>query len=571
MWATGSGISFNDLYSLSKELLTKKDELLLIWEEHCTECFVPLCYHTCALYVNRYDGKCERFVDGIQLNLDRDKKLTFKRWAKLETKFNVKLRGRLLNIAVLYVYYLTRNFLFLFPKHSIRSRCFGLINAIIYKIYDLFPIRETKESFELLFKFKSDIQIRNFQIEIVNQKGEVFFKDRIKIYPLTETLEISTPKLKISKGFVRITVDEDANYTFIFKDIEMRLLEQTSEINKKIVGTDEFVKIVFWDLDNTVWNGVLIEGAVFLRHEIRDLIIHLNSLGIVNAVISKNNFENAEERLKELELFDLFIGYQINWNPKSENILNLLRVLNLRAANAVFVDDSKFEREEVKSNIPQIKVYDENQILSVQSLSDFNPPQSSESQNRISSYRAILQRENDFVEQQTDYAVFLLKSNVTLVIEDLNELEWNRAFELLSRSNQLNFSGKKYSWDQFKDSAKTGKWFFGKVSDRYGDYGKTILAKIESSGDQITITDLTISCRIAKRNIEAAFFRFLFESMHIKKISCLFVCSEKNQMLQQVLSDLQINFQNQNCDLQILDIYDSEVLSEHAKVVKVVF
>lgn len=41
---------------------------LIYWGEHCMECAVPLCYHNCEEWHERYDQKCRRFYYGIYDN-----------------------------------------------------------------------------------------------------------------------------------------------------------------------------------------------------------------------------------------------------------------------------------------------------------------------------------------------------------------------------------------------------------------------------------------------------------------------------------------------------------------------
>ena len=50
------------------------------------------------------------------------------------------------------------------------------------------------------------------------------------------------------------------------------------------------IKCVVWDLDNTLWNGVLLEdGHVSLRAGVVDIIKTLDSRGILNSIASKKN------------------------------------------------------------------------------------------------------------------------------------------------------------------------------------------------------------------------------------------------------------------------------------------
>ena len=53
---------------------------------------------------------------------------------------------------------------------------------------------------------------------------------------------------------------------------------------------------------------------------------------------------------------DDFVTYKINWNDKAKNISEMVKELNLGLQSAVFLDDSKFERERVKEILPEVYV-----------------------------------------------------------------------------------------------------------------------------------------------------------------------------------------------------------------------
>src|SRR5436305_6881915 len=74
------------------------------------------------------------------------------------------------------------------------------------------------------------------------------------------------------------------------------------------------VKCVVWDLDNTLWNGTLLEGdEVRLREGVREIIHALDARGILHSIASRNHAESALARLRELELEEYFLYPQINW------------------------------------------------------------------------------------------------------------------------------------------------------------------------------------------------------------------------------------------------------------------
>ena len=52
------------------------------------------------------------------------------------------------------------------------------------------------------------------------------------------------------------------------------------------------IKCVVWDLDDTLWEGVLSETKdVQLKPDVRNILSELDQRGILQSVASKNNFE----------------------------------------------------------------------------------------------------------------------------------------------------------------------------------------------------------------------------------------------------------------------------------------
>ena len=62
------------------------------------------------------------------------------------------------------------------------------------------------------------------------------------------------------------------------------------------------VKCVVWDLDNTLWDGVLVENGsekLTLKPGIRQIIEELDQRGILQSVASKNNHDETLAVLKK--------------------------------------------------------------------------------------------------------------------------------------------------------------------------------------------------------------------------------------------------------------------------------
>ena len=122
------------------------------------------------------------------------------------------------------------------------------------------------------------------------------------------------------------------------------------------------VKCVVWDLDNTIWDGILLETddlkQLKLRAEVLKVIQELDRRGILQSVSSKNDMEMAWPVVEKLGIAEYFLYPQIHWNAKSESIRQIAKSLNIGIDSLVLIDDSIFERKQVQSELPQVRTYD---------------------------------------------------------------------------------------------------------------------------------------------------------------------------------------------------------------------
>jgi hypothetical protein len=70
--------------------------------------------------------------------------------------------------------------------------------------------------------------------------------------------------------------------------------------NKKTSQTTRpAVKCVVWDLDNTLWDGTLVEDdAVRVKENVKQLVKTLDQRGVLLSIASKNNHEIVRQRLR---------------------------------------------------------------------------------------------------------------------------------------------------------------------------------------------------------------------------------------------------------------------------------
>jgi FkbH-like protein len=304
------------------------------------------------------------------------------------------------------------------------------------------------------------------------------------------------------------------------------------------------IKCVVWDLDNTLWDGVLIEDAeVKPKPEVVGLIRRFDERGILSSVASKNDHELAWERLERAGLGEYFLAPQINWLPKSQNIRHIAERLNIGLDTFAFVDDNPFELAEVARALPQVTTINAAEIAGTLDDPRFQGSASEDARQRRRYYQDAFRREERREAFGEDYLGFLADCEIRLEVRHYRPGDFERAAELAQRTNQLNFSGTKYSRQELAGLLEQDRFekYLLDCSDRYGSYGVVGFSLVERQTDEIRVEDLMLSCRAQGRFIEQAFFHYLQERHSPGLATRLWVnfrATPRNKPAQQVLEAL---------------------------------
>ncbi len=265
------------------------------------------------------------------------------------------------------------------------------------------------------------------------------------------------------------------------------------------------VKLVIWDLDNTIWQGIISEDKeVRLRKDIFNIINALDQRGILQSIVSKNNHEHAMEYLREFHLEKYFIYPMINWNTKSTNVEMIVKSINISMDTVAFVDDQQFERDEVNFKFPEITCIDAGEIDKILDRDDMNPLYiTDDSKLRRTMYQDDIKRkqiEDTYVGTQES---FLESLEMNMVLESATEDDLKRAEELTVRTHQLNSTGFTYSYDELKAFILDDKYklLIAGLNDKYGYYGKIGLVLILCNKEEWMLKLLLTSCRVMNRGI----------------------------------------------------------------------
>lgn len=297
------------------------------------------------------------------------------------------------------------------------------------------------------------------------------------------------------------------------------------------------IKCVVWDLDNTIWEGVLLEGdAVTLRPPVVEVIKILDSRGILNSIASRNDHAVAMECLTQLGINEYFLYPQINWSSKSSSIQAIAKALNIGIDAFAFVDDQPFELEEVAFFSEDILCIDAKDSSKIPDMPEMQPRFVTEdSRKRRMMYISDAEREEAekaFVGPQEE---FLATLNMVFSISPGREDDLQRAEELTIRTHQLNTSGYTYSYEElnaFRQS-DTHKLLVASLDDKYGTYGKIGLALVECHTDIWIIKLFLMSCRVMSRGVGTIMLNYIMRLAKEANV-CLhaeFVSNNRNRMM----------------------------------------
>jgi len=297
------------------------------------------------------------------------------------------------------------------------------------------------------------------------------------------------------------------------------------------------IKCVVWDLDNTIWDGVLLEDdKVVLKPGILDIIKKLDERGILQSIASKNEYKLAMNTLKSFGIQEYFLYPQIHWSAKAHSVEQIQKSINIGFDTMAFIDDQPFEREEVKHSHPEILCIDAVDIHRILDMPEMNPRFiTGESAIRRQLYMSDIKRqeiEKEFVGPQED---FLATLNMVLSISPAVEDDLKRAEELTMRTNQLNTTGYTYSYDDLNAIRQSDDYILlvASLDDRYGTYGKIGLVLIKVFENIWNIKLLLMSCRVMSRGVGSIMINYIRKAAKQRniKLRAEMVSTDRNRMM----------------------------------------
>lgn len=232
------------------------------------------------------------------------------------------------------------------------------------------------------------------------------------------------------------------------------------------------IKLIIWDLDETLWNGTISDnGTVCVRQELVKLIQSSLDRGIVHSICSKNDYEATKAFLISAGLWDLFVFPSINWEPKGNRVKGIIRDMNLRPANTLFVDDNHSNLREAVYCCPELQVCTPEEIA-VSAEDVFSLTNVDTGRPRLAQYK-LLEKKTASQKDFSSNEDFLMSCNIRVGFHYDCLAQLDRIHDLILRSNQLNytkFRQPKEELAQYLQREDTQAAYIT-VRDNFGDYG----------------------------------------------------------------------------------------------------
>ncbi len=337
-----------------------------------------------------------------------------------------------------------------------------------------------------------------------------------------------TSFMKIGDPFKQDSINNLSR--FIHNDLEGKIL-----FEKRIKRS---CKIIFTDLDNTFWNGILaedgynyinsieVENSLIYLH-FRLLLRRLAKEGILIVAVSRNDFSYVNDAIESGILGfqkDLFTSIICGYYAKSMMIKDCLTQLNLNESDSIFIDDNIIEIKEVQNEFKDINLIHfstdedkfENAFKKIQILCN-SKGISTEDRERVNHYNNLIKFKNDLdtITKENNspnmLKEYLDELNMVLRINYLTEeIDVKRAIQLINKTSQFNSNG--FRINQIEQASRV---IGASLKDNSVDHGLILVCVISDKG---VITNLAMSCRVFQRGVEHYFLNRLIMAKKAKAI-----------------------------------------------------
>ena len=323
---------------------------------------------------------------------------------------------------------------------------------------------------------------------------------------------------------------------------------------KPVLGLNK--KCIVLDLDNTLWGGIVGEdgfngiklsqndpiGKAFI--EFQKYLLSLHERGIILAVNSRNNSEDAMQVIKEHPDMVLrekhFACLKINWNDKVTNLQEIAQELNIGIDSILFMDDDNVNRDFMREALPEVLTVElpNDPSLYTQTLMELNEFNilkiTDEDKKRGKMY--LQQKERiEFEKSSINFEEYLKQLGIKIHIKKADEFTIPRISQLTLKTNQFNLTTKRYQEEEIIRFSQDKKKIVGcaRIEDKFGDYGITGAFIVNKDNPEEWVMDtFLLSCRVIGRGVEEGILDYIVNDAkknNVKRLIGNFIPTKKNK------------------------------------------
>ena len=316
-------------------------------------------------------------------------------------------------------------------------------------------------------------------------------------------------------------------------------------------------KCLVLDCDNTLWGGVIGEdgmdgiklGTTFPGSSYKSFqeeVLNLRERGVILALCSKNNEQDVLQVLNthpEMLIKQKHLAtWQVNWDDKATNLRRLAEELNIGLDSFVFVDDSDFDVNWVREQLPEVSV-----IHLKGNTSNYRSLLSSFGYFDALTFTSEDRRKNEMygearVRKQLESSAgsmedYLVNLGLEAQIGVPAPSDIARCSQLTQKTNQFNLTTIRYSEGQIKDliDNPNADVFYLRVKDKIADLGLIGVAIVRYEVQIATVESFMMSCRAIGRGAETALLAFIAERAKLgygaNSLQAKYLHTSKNESL----------------------------------------
>lgn len=299
-------------------------------------------------------------------------------------------------------------------------------------------------------------------------------------------------------------------------------------------------KCLVLDCDNVLWGGILGETGYDKINLINDNgdsefidfqkeVLNLYNTGTILAINSKNNLEDVMEVFKKNKNMILkenhFASIKANWNDKASNLREIAKELNIGLNSLVFADDSDFEINLIKKEIPEVKTlhfptedseYNKDKLIA---CSYFDKIKVTKEDKQKGKMYVDEKKRKALLEKITDIKSYLESLKMKMNIQVCKDENLDRVEQMIQKTNQFNLTTKRIERNEISKIIKDKKNFFTHIlslKDKFGDYGICGLSILSKKHKSVHFDVFLMSCRVIGRDVEKAFLIKIMNKINSK-------------------------------------------------------